>query len=103
MNVQMLAFQLNYLAKSIKTLTTLGAATDFLTTLPEIAKAIADMIVTVFTSISSIFYTPGTPAVGEAAAVSGEITFIGVMCLMVLFIGLAFLILNWVRGLLSKR
>lgn len=68
--------------------------TDFLTQLPQIATAIADMFVAVFSSISSIFYTP---AAGDTA---GSLTFIGVLSLIVLFIGLCLMLVNWVRGLL---
>lgn len=70
---------------------------DFLTTLPNIAKAVADMFVSLFTSVSSIFYTPA------AADTPGSLTFIGVLALVVLFIGLSMMIANWVRGLISRR
>lgn len=76
---------------------------DFLQTLPQIAKAIGDMFVQIFTSVATIFYTEGTPAVGETPAVPGQLTFIGVLCLVVLFIGLCLMIANWVRGLISRR
>ena len=70
---------------------------DFLTTLPQIAKAVADMFVSIFTSVSTIFYTP---AVGDTP---GALTFIGVLSLVVLFIGLCMLLVNWVRSLISRR
>lgn len=76
---------------------------DFLTTLPQIAKAIGDMFISLFTSVSTIFYTPGTPAVGETPATPGQLTFIGILALMVLFIGLCILLINWVRSLISRR
>lgn len=74
---------------------------DFLTSLPQIAKAIGDMFISLFTSVSSIFYTPGSGS-GDAA-VPGQLTFIGVLALVVLFIGLSMMIANWVRGLISRR
>lgn len=80
-----------------------GIYMDFLARLPEIAKAIADMFVEIFASVSAIFYTPGTPAVGDAPATAGSLTFIGVLCLVVLFIGLCLVIANWVRSLISRR
>lgn len=76
---------------------------DFLTQLPQIAKSIGDMFISLFISVSSIFYTPGTPAVGDTAAVPGQLTFIGVLALMVLFIGLCLMLANWVRSLISRR
>ena len=68
----------------------------FLTSLTEIANAIGDMFVSLFQSVSGIFYT-----VGESGA--GELTFIGYLALMVLFIGLALMIANWVRSLIARR
>lgn len=76
---------------------------DFLATLPEIAKAIGDMFVSMFTSVSAIFYTPGTPAVGETPATPGSLTFIGILALVTLFIGLCLMIANWVRSLIARR
>lgn len=76
---------------------------DFLKNLPQIANTISEMFVMLFTSISGIFYTPGTPAVGETPAVAGQITFIGVLALIVLFIGLCMMIANWVRSLIARR
>lgn len=76
---------------------------DFLTSLPAIAKAIGDMFISLFTSVSTIFYTPGTPAVGETPAVPGQLTFIGVLALVVLFIGLCMMLANWVRSLIARR
>lgn len=66
---------------------------DFLTSLPAIAKAIADMFVSIFESISTIFYVP---AQGDTA---GYLTFIGYLSLIVLFIGLCLMLVNWVRSL----
>lgn len=77
--------------------------TDFLQTLPQIAKAIGDMFISLFESVSGIFYTPGTPAVGETPAVPGQLTFIGILALMVLFIGLCLMLANWVRSLIARR
>ena len=67
---------------------------DFVSQLPTIAKAVADMFVSLFTSISTIFYTPAAETGG-----TGNLTFIGTLCLIVLFIGLCLLLVNWVRGL----
>lgn len=75
--------------------------TDFLNTLPAIAKAIGDMFVSIFTSVSGIFYTPASGSGAEA--VPGQLTFIGVLALVVLFIGLCMLIANWIRSLISRR
>lgn len=76
---------------------------DFMKQLPAIAKAIGDMFISLFESVSGIFYTPGTPAVGDTAAVPGQLTFIGVLALMVLFIGLCIMLANWVRSLIVRR
>lgn len=76
---------------------------DFMKQLPAIAKAIGDMFISLFESVSAIFYTPGTPAVGDTAAVPGQLTFIGVLALMVLFIGLCIMLANWVRSLIARR
>lgn len=76
---------------------------DFMKQLPVIAKAIGDMFISLFESVSAIFYTPGTPAVGDTAAVPGQLTFIGVLALMVLFIGLCIMLANWVRSLIARR
>lgn len=76
---------------------------DFLQSLPQIAQAIGDMFVQIFLAVSGIFYTPGTPAVGETPAVAGQLTFIGVLALIVLFIGLCIMIANWVRSLITRR
>lgn len=70
---------------------------DFLTTLPNIAKAVADMFVSIFTSVSTIFYTP------PAGDTPGSLTFIGVILLVVLFIGLCMMLVNWVRSIISRR
>lgn len=74
--------------------------TDFLSQLPSIAQAIADMFVSLFASVSQIFYTP---AVAGDPGTPGSLTFIGVLALIVLFIGLCLLLANWVRGLISGR
>lgn len=76
---------------------------DFMTQLPTIAKAIGDMFISLFESVSAIFYTPGTPSVGENPAVAGQLTFIGILALMVLFIGLCIMLANWVRSLIARR
>ena len=76
---------------------------EFLDSIPQVARSIADVFVEIFASVSSIFFTPGTPAVGETPAVPGRLTFIGVLCLVVLFIGLCLLIANWVRTLITSR
>lgn len=76
---------------------------DFMNQLPAIAKAIGDMFISLFESVSAIFYTPGTPAVGETPAVPGQLTFIGILALMVLFIGLCIMLANWVRSLIARR
>lgn len=76
---------------------------DFMTQLPAIAKAIGDMFISLFESVSAIFYTAGTPAIGDKAAVPGQLTFIGVLALMVLFIGLCIMLANWVRSLIARR
>lgn len=74
---------------------------DFLQSLPQIAKAIGDVFIQIFTSVSSIFYTQPT-TVGDVTT-PGSLTFIGVLALMVLFIGLCMMIANWVRSLISRR
>lgn len=76
---------------------------DFMNELPAIAKAVGDMFISLFECVSAIFYTPGTPAVGELAAVPGKLTFIGILTLIVLFIGLCIMLANWVRSLIARR
>lgn len=63
----------------------------------DIAKAVGDLLVSLFSSISTVFYTPAS---GDTA---GSLTFIGVMAIVVLCVGLAILVLNWVRELISRR
>lgn len=63
----------------------------------DIATAVGNLLVSLFTSITSVFYTP---AVGETP---GQLTFIGVMAIVVLCVGLALLVLNWIRGLIARR
>lgn len=74
---------------------------DFLSSLPQIASAIGEMFISLFTSVSAIFYTPGS-GTGDTA-VPGQLTFIGVLALVVLFIGLCMLLANWVRSLIARR
>lgn len=74
---------------------------DWLTSLPQIAKAIGDMFISLFTSVSSIFYTQPT-TVGDVTT-PGNLTFIGVLALCVLFIGLCMMIANWVKSLIARR
>lgn len=71
---------------------------DFLTQITEIASAIGTMFVSLFQSVSAIFYTAPTTEGG-----TGELTFIGVLALMVLFIGLAIMLVNWIRSLIARR
>lgn len=74
---------------------------DFLTQLPQIATAIGEMFVQLFTAVSTIFYTPAS-GTGDAA-VPGQLTFIGILALVVLFIGLCMMLANWVRSLIARR
>lgn len=70
---------------------------DFISQLPTIAGSVADMLVKIFTSISSIFYT------AAEGGGSGSLTFIGAIALVVLFIGLSLQLVNWVRSLVARR
>lgn len=63
----------------------------------DIASAVGELLVKLFTSISSVFWTP---AAGESP---GQLTFVGVIAIMVLCIGLAIIVLNWIRGLIARR
>lgn len=69
---------------------------DFITQLPNIAQAVADMFVSLFSALSAIFYTPATTG---AEASPGSLTFIGVLTIIVLFIGLCLMLVNWIRSL----
>lgn len=71
--------------------------------LTEAASAVAQMVVSIFNTIVNVFWTPGTAATETAAAVPGEITVIGQVCLMALFVGIAFYVINWVRATLTSR
>lgn len=70
---------------------------DIVSNLSDIAKAVGDMLVQLFTSITSVFYTPATTEGG-----TGSLTFVGVLCIIVLAIGLALLVLNWVRSIIHR-
>lgn len=63
----------------------------------SVVEAVTQTLSTLFTSIAGIFYVPGS---GETP---GKLTFVGWMCIFVLVISLALLLLNWVRGLISRR
>lgn len=63
----------------------------------SVVQAVTQTLTTLFTSIAGIFYTPGS---GETP---GKLTFVGWMCIFVLVISLALLLLNWIRGLISRR
>lgn len=65
--------------------------------LAAIASAIGDMIVSLFTSLASVFYTPGV----DGAA--GELTFLGYVLFFGVIIGLVIMLINWIRGLISRR
>lgn len=70
-----------------------GLGTD----LAAIATAVGDMIVSLFQSLASVFYVPGE---GGAA---GELTFLGYILFFGVIVGLVILLINWIRGLISKR
>lgn len=76
---------------------------DWLTVIPQLGKSIGDLFVNIFASLTGIFYT--SPVVGTDGTVTtpGQITFIGVICLMVLFFGLCITLVNWIRSLISRR
>lgn len=63
----------------------------------SVVQAVTQTLTTLFTSITSIFYIPAS---GENP---GKLTFVGWMCIFVLVISLALLLLNWIRGLISRR
>ena len=65
--------------------------------LAAIASAIGDMIVSLFTSLASVFYTPGVG--GE----SGSLTFLGYVLFFGVIVGLVVMLINWIRGLISRR
>lgn len=89
-------------AQLVSILRMVGASgSDFLSDLPAIAQAIVDMFISLFTGISSVFYTPAQ-TVGDVTT-PGGLTFVGVICIIVLIIGLSILLLNWVRSLISRR
>lgn len=63
----------------------------------SVVQAVTQTLTTLFTSIASIFYIPAS---GDTP---GKLTFVGWMCVFVLVISLALLLLNWIRGLISRR
>lgn len=63
----------------------------------SVVQAVTQTLTTLFTSIAGIFYIPGS---GETP---GKLTFVGWMCIFVLVISLGLLLLNWIRGLISRR
>lgn len=65
--------------------------------LAAIASAIGDMIVSLFTSLASVFYTPG---VGSEP---GSLTFLGYVLFFGVIVGLVVMLINWIRGLISRR
>lgn len=67
------------------------------TELAAIASAIGDMIVSLFTSLASVFYTPGV----DGAA--GSLTFLGYVLFFGVIVGLVIMLINWIRSIVSRR
>lgn len=67
------------------------------TELAAIASAIGDMIVSLFTSLASVFYTPGVDGA------SGELTFLGYVLFFGVIVGLVIMLINWIRSIVSRR
>ena len=63
----------------------------------SVVQAVTQALTTMFASITGILCTPAT---GDTP---GKLTFVGWMCIFVLVISLALLLLNWIRGLISRR
>lgn len=67
------------------------------TELAAIAAAVGEMIVSLFQSLASVFYTPG------ADGAAGELTFLGYILFFGVIVGLVILLINWIRGLIGRR
>lgn len=65
--------------------------------LAEIVQAFTTLLVSMFSSVVSIFYTPGT---GNAA---GELTIVGTLTLIALGTGLVMWAIYWIRSLIRVR
>ena len=65
--------------------------------LAAIAAAVGEMIVSLFQSLASVFYTPGADGSG------GSLTFLGYVLFFGVIVGLVILLINWIRSLLGKR
>ena len=74
-----------------------GEGGAFMVDFTNVVQVVTQTLTTLFTSIANIFYTPGTDGY------PGQLTFVGWMCVFVLIISLALLLLNWIRGLISRR
>lgn len=70
---------------------------DIFATLGDIVSGFASLIVSLFTSVASIFYTPG---VGDA---SGQLTVVGVLMLMSIGTGLVIWGIRFIRSLIRVR
>ena len=67
------------------------------TDLAAIASAVGEMIVSLFQSLASVFYVPGE------GSNPGQLTFLGYVLFFGVIVGLVILLINWIRGLISKR
>lgn len=65
--------------------------------LASIATAVGQMIVSLFSSLGSVFYTAG------ADGTAGELTFLGYVLFFGVIVGLVILLINWIRGLIGRR
>lgn len=62
-----------------------------------IVTAIGEMLLSLFTNLSAIFYTPAT---GDT---QGQLTFIGWIAFFVLIVNIAIRLVNWIRSLIARR
>lgn len=67
---------------------------SFLALLPQVGQSVSEMLVSIFTAISEIFV--------DTSGETWSVTFVGVILLVVMFIGLAILLLNWIRGVIRR-
>ena len=75
----------------------LSMITDIWGALQEVATGFIDFLTDLFTSVFTIFYTPG---VGEA---SGEFTIMGYFLLIGVVTGLVWFVIGFIRNLIKLR
>lgn len=64
--------------------------------LSQAATSVVEWLVSIFSGLTGVFYTPPTTDVG-----TGELTFLGVLAIVALTVGIAFIVIKWISSFIT--